>query len=297
MRKRLIIIISLLAIGLACLLYYTFHNGAPSDTLTLYGNVDVRQVDLGFRVFGRVTAMPFEEGDLVPKGAFMGSIDKQPYLDQVRQAEANVEAIRRQLINSELIMKRREEIVGAGAVSDEDYQNALATRDVNLANLKQAEAALGVALTDLRDTEVYCPTEGTILTRVREPGTVVTIGEPIYTLSVLSPVWVRAYVAEPDLGKIYPGMVGEIYTDTLGGPSYKGHIGFISPIAEFTPKTVETTQLRTDLVYRLRLYADNPDQYLKQGMPVTVKLFLKKEKVKGKVAKKAPPLKKDVSKK
>ena len=75
---------------------------------------------------------------------------------------------------------------------------------------------------------------------------------------------------------IYYGMPVEIYTDIQdsveGGPVYTGQIGFISPVAEFTPKTVETTRLRTDLVYRIRVYANNPDQYLKQGMPVTVKV-------------------------
>jgi HlyD family secretion protein len=67
-------------------------------------------------------------------------------------------------------------------------------------------------------------------------------------------------------------MPAEVYTDTPGGKVYKAAVGFISPVSEFTPKTVETTQLRTDLVYRIRVYADNPDLGLRQGMPVTVKL-------------------------
>ena len=119
-------------------------------------------------------------------------------------------------------------------------------------------------------------TDGIILTRIREPGTVVNPSDPVYTLSVISPVWIRAYVNEPELSMIYYGMPAEIYTDTQegadAGPIYTGQVGFISPVAEFTPKTVETTKLRTDLVYRIRVYADNPDQYLKQGMPVTVKV-------------------------
>ncbi len=274
MRKWLIIALFLLFIS--AIFYYFVHDHQIKNRkqLTLYGNIDVRQVDLGFRVYGRVTSMPFEEGDFVPKGAFMGQIDKQPYLDKVHEAQANIEAIKRQLANAQLILTRREETVGSGAISDEDYQDALSSRDVYMANLKLAKATLGVALTDLKNTEVYCPTDGTILTRIREPGTVVTVAEPIYTLSIISPVWVRAFVAEPDLGHVYPGMSAEIHTDTKGGKVYKGHVGFISPVAEFTPKTVETTQLRTDLVYRLRIYAENPDQGLRQGMPVTVKLLL-----------------------
>ncbi len=138
------------------------------------------------------------------------------------------------------------------------------------ANLAQAKAALGVAITNLKDTKVFAPHEGTILTRIREPGSIVNVGDPIYTLTLTDPVWIRAFVSEPQLGLIYPGMKAEVYTDSK--QTYTGHIGFISPVAEFTPKTVETTELRTDLVYRLRIIADNPDKYLKQGMPVTVKL-------------------------
>jgi HlyD family secretion protein len=94
----------------------------------------------------------------------------------------------------------------------------------------------------------------------------------VATLSLNDPVWIRAYVPEPDLGKIWPGMPAEIFTDTRPEHPYKGQVGFISPEAEFTPKNVETPRLRTDLVFRLRVVADNPDEGLRQGMPVTVKL-------------------------
>lgn len=279
MRSRLLIIF--IIVGILLLtggLYLLLKKTLPKDVLVLYGNVDVRQVDLGFRVFGRVTLMPWEEGDLVTPGALVATLDKQPYLDAMREAEANIEAVKANLANAERIVKRRESIVAEGAVAKEDYENAVASRDVLLANLKQAEAALGVAMTDLANTEIYAPTKGTILTRIREPGTIVNVSDPVYTLSVTSPVWIRAFVSEPELGLIYPGMPAEIHSDTPGGKVYHGRIGFISPVAEFTPKTVETTQLRTDLVYRIRVYADNPDEGLRQGMPITLKLPLKEKK-------------------
>lgn len=274
MQRLIFILLIAAAAGLAVGAYFTWHRKEPSDALVLYGNVDVRQVDLGFRVAGRVHAMYFEEGDLVEEGTLMASLDPQPYLDQVHQSAASLESTRTSLVQAEKVFKRREELIRDGSVSQEDYENALSSRDVLQANLKQGEASLGVAQTNLKDTEFVAPTKGTILTRIREPGTVVREGDPIYTLSILSPVWIRAYVSEPQLGQIYPGMEAEIFTDTPQAPSYRGHIGFISPIAEFTPKTVETTQLRTDLVYRLRIIADNPDHGLRQGMPVTVKLRL-----------------------
>ena len=241
MWRKILLLVILVVIILGLVLYHYSENFTNKDVLVLYGNVDVRRVDLGFRIDGRVQSMIFEEGDLVPKGKLMAFLEKPPYDDQLRQAQANVESAKLTLENADKILKRRQELVTEGGVAREDYENALSSRDVYAANVLQAEASLGVAQTNIKDTELFCPTVGIILTRIREPGTVVSVSNPIYTLSILSPVWIRAFVSEPDLGRIYPGMRAEIYTDTPGGKIYKGHIGFISPVSEFTPKTVEAT--------------------------------------------------------
>jgi HlyD family secretion protein len=89
-------------------------------------------------------------------------------------------------------------------------------------------------------------------------------------LTLATPVWVRTYVNERDLGLVEPNTEVHVVTDTSPGKPYKSKIGFISPTAEFTPKSVETRELRTDLVYRMRVVVDNPDGGLRQGMPVTV---------------------------
>lgn len=273
MRKGFVLILILCSIALGIRGYFFYKSfREEKDHITLYGNVDVRQVDLGFRVSGRVEKLYFEEGDLVRKGTLMATLEKQPYEDLVLQSKANLESIKNSLKNAETLLKRRQELIKDGSVSQEDLDDALTSRDVYLANLKAAEANLGVSIKNFKDTNVYAPSDGTILTRIREPGTVVNVADPVYTLSIISPVWIRAYVAEPFLGMIYPDMLAEVHTDTKGGKVYEGRIGFVSPVAEFTPKTVETTQLRTDLVYRLRVYVDNPDWGLRQGMPVTVVL-------------------------
>ena len=84
-------------------------------------------------------------------------------------------------------------------------------------------------------------------------------------------VYVRAYVDEPDLGKVSPGARVTVTSDSTDRV-YEGQVGFVSPRAEFTPKSVETPELRTDLVYRLRIIIREPDDALRQGMPVTVRL-------------------------
>lgn len=252
------------------LIDFAYRERENPGEITLYGNVDVRQVDIGFRVSGQVTQLMFEEGDQVPQGTLMCTLDNTPYDSKLKEALAAAEAVQANLDNAEILLRRRQELIGSGAVSQEDLDNALANRDQLAANLLETEAAIQVAKDDLSYTQAYAPTDGIILTRIREPGTVVNPADPVYTLSVSSPVWIRAFVDEPNLGRVSYGMTAEVLTDT--GRRYTGKIGFISPVAEFTPKTVETAKLRTDLVYRLRVYVDNPDHLLVQGMPVTVKL-------------------------
>lgn len=271
-RSTVTIIIVILLCVIATLLYFHFRPKQNPNELTLYGNVDVRQVDIGFRVNGRVNKLLFEEGDKVPTGTLMATLDKAPYDSQVKEAIANRDAIKANYDNAVKLLKRRQELIGIGGVSQEDLDNATASRDQLRANLLQAEAAIVVAQDNLSYTDTFAPTDGIILTRIREPGSVVLESEPVYTLSVSSPIWIRAFVDEPDLGRVHYGMKASVYTDVKGSRVYEGKIGFISPVAEFTPKTVQTTELRTDLVYRLRIYVDNPNQELLQGMPVTVKI-------------------------
>lgn len=259
-------------IGGAAILFVMFFSSSDGKELILYGNVDVRLVDISFRVAGKVEEVCFEEGDFVERGALLARLDQTPYNSKVEMAAANLGRVFVSLKNAETLFHRRQELIGVGGVSVEDLDNAKSSFDQLFANWIQAKAELKVEEDYLKYTEVFAPTDGVILTRVREPGSVVNPSEPILTLSIVSPVWVRAYVNEKELGKIAYGMKAEVVTDTKGAPHYEGKIGFISPIAEFTPKTVETADLRTDLVYRVRIYVDNPDWRLKQGMPVTVRL-------------------------
>ncbi len=193
-----------------------------------------------------------------------------------------------------------ERLVKIQGVSQDDVDREKAAVDSAAARLKQAEESLRLAVLGpryediaaaraqlaqqdatiiqierrLSDCDLIAPSAGVILTRARERGAIIQPGETVFTLTLTTPVWVRTYVDELDLGRIHPDMRGSVVTDTALDRPYAGHIGFISPTAEFTPKTVETRSLRTSLVYRLRVIVDNPDGGLRQGMPVTVTLPL-----------------------
>ncbi|RLA58989.1 MAG: hemolysin D, partial [Gammaproteobacteria bacterium] len=141
------------------------------------------------------------------------------------------------------------------------------------ATLKSAEARLALAQEVLKDAELYAPVDGIIRDRILEPGDMASPQTPVVTLALTNPVWVRAYVSETALGRLAPGMSADVSTD-----SYPGWIGFISPTAEFTPKNVETPELRTRLVYQVRIYACNPQEELRLGMPATVSISLHQPK-------------------
>ena len=96
--------------------------------------------------------------------------------------------------------------------------------------------------------------------------------KPVFSLAVTDPKWVRAYVAEPDVGKLRTGMAASVALDSFPDRRFNGWVGFISPVAEFTPKTVETTELRTSLVYEVRVFVNDPSDQLHLGSPASVYL-------------------------
>ena len=139
------------------------------------------------------------------------------------------------------------------------------------AQLAQARANLASAQLAVRDAVLVAPSDGIVLTRVIELGSMVQAGSAAFNVSLTKPVWVRAYVPEPQLGLFPAGAHVTLLTDSRPGKPYHGVVGFVSPTAEFTPKSVETTDLRTSLVYRIRVVVDDADVQLRQGMPVTIR--------------------------
>lgn len=322
----LLIVLAVAAGGLAYVRYWESDEDSTKN-LVLYGNVEIRQVDLAFNVDGRISEMSVEEGGTVSEGQVLARLDEARYRAALNVAAATIESQKAVVARLEAgsrpqeIEKARADVRAAEAVwntavatlkrqrklavdrfaSQQALDNAraaereargkldalkqalaLAIEGARVediaearANLSAARAERALAQSHLDDTVLYAPDDGVILTRIQEPGAVILANTPIYTLALSDPVWVRAYISEPDLGRVFPGMKAQIVTDTAPDKVYDGWVGFISPTAEFTPKTVQTTEIRTNLVYRLRVYAKNPDRSLRQGMPVTVRLIEK----------------------
>ena len=328
--KKIILFLLLIALGVGGYFGWRHWEASrlteESRTLTLYGNIEIRRVNLGFRVPGRITEILYKEGDKIEKEAVIARLDREPYEDslavanaQIRSAEANYEKLKagnrpQEIEQARATLQQREatlavleadyartrKVFDSGAYTQQDLDTSVARRDEAIAAKRLAEESLNLLLegfrqediaageaqlaearanlkrlqTSLDDTELKCPNDGILLTRVEEPGAIVNQGQTVVTLSLRDEVWVYVYVPAALQGIVQPGMRAEIFTDAHPTKPYTGQVGFISPEAEFTPKTVQTTELRTDLVYRVRIIADTPDGGLCQGMPVTVKLYL-----------------------
>jgi HlyD family secretion protein len=143
-----------------------------------------------------------------------------------------------------------------------------------LANARVARAKVGLDRVTLGYTTLRAPFTGVLAVREAELGELAAPGVAIFTLDDLDRVWLRAYVNEQDLGKIRLGEAAEITTDTYPGHVFPGRVGFIASQAEFTPKTVQTYAERVTLVYRIRIYIDNPTHTLLPGMPADARIAL-----------------------
>lgn len=325
--KKIVIVFAIVLALVAVAVYYSQQRSKQQgDTLTLFGNVDIREIQLSVNASEHIAEIYVEEGDRVKKGQLLASLHTELLEAQLAEAQAKLLAQQQTLAKlkagsrKEEIAKARAEAAAAKAeakmardsarrlqkllpkkqASEDDVESALARADAAKARAEAAEQSLAlvvagpriedIAIADaqlqaakaqvalarqrLDDARLYAPADGVIRNRILDPGDMVSPQSAILTLALLDPVWVRAYVPETALGKIASGFKADIMSDSFPGKVYTGWVGYISPTAEFTPKNVQTPELRTRLVYSIRVYACNAQNELRLGMPVTVTIPL-----------------------
>lgn len=323
--KKAILIPFVLLVG-AGLTWFLWEKTHPekSDSITLYGNVDLRQVDLAFIQSERLESVLVEEGDSIKKGQKVAtqehirlqqSVDqakeqaeaaRQRYIravngprkEDIAKARANVASAQASLENAKIRSERFANLVATQSVSKQDAADALATEKIQVANLdvvqkelelllagtriediadaeaeyKSASALLLIREQSLKDAVLYAPCDAVVRNRLLNPGDIATPQRPVLNLSILNVKWVRAYLNETQLGLVKTGDEAEVFTDSFPDAPMPGTVGFISSTAEFTPKNVETPDLRTALVYEIRVIVPDPENRLRLGAPATVKL-------------------------
>ena len=326
MNKR-ILPIGLLVLAVIGVAWWLTHRHAASNEIVLYGNVDLREVDLAFNDSQRIDSVLVREGDRVRKGQILARLDTsrlQPQLaqaqaqaaaqhaavdrlhhgsrpEEVAQARANLtlaQADARQAHDSYRRLEAVFSTSGGRAVSRQEVDDAKAQADVADAKVAVSRKALQLALLgpreediaqgealldgeqaqvallqqELADADLRAPLDAIVRSRIAEPGDMASPQKTALTLAITDPKWVRAYVSETDLGRVGSGMAATVAVDSFPGRRFEGWVGFISPVAEFTPKTVQTQELRSSLVYEIRVFVKDPGDQLRLGMPATVYL-------------------------
>ena len=142
------------------------------------------------------------------------------------------------------------------------------------AQLQATQAQLELLEYQISQGQLKAPADAVVRSRLLEPGDMATPQRPVFALALTDPKWVRVYVNEPDLGRVRPGMAARVVTDSEPDRPIDGKVGYISSVAEFTPKSVQTEELRTSLVYEVRVLVEDAKDVLRLGQPATVRLVL-----------------------
>ena len=219
--------------------------------------------------------------------------------EEIRQAEGNLRQAQAAAEHAAGVYQRKRDIyTSIAGISQQELDNAYHDMEAKQATMSVAEAALQEAkagprqediagaeagLQALRNEqlryiyllsqyELQAPDDGVIRSRLLEAGDMASPSKPVFKLSLPGKKWVRAYVPETELGRVYEGQQARVYIDSLPGKAIGGQVGYISGTAEFTPKHVQTEELRTSLVYEVRVYVDDADNVLRLGMPATVRI-------------------------
>jgi HlyD family secretion protein len=393
-KKRLKIILPVLAILLAYGAYRIFWTKGALDEILLSGNIEVTDARLGFKIQGRLAKRLVDEGEdvgvsqtlalldpvdetlavavaeanLAREEAALGELEAGSRPEEIRVAEAKLEEARHALEElqagsriqevadaraevaraeesakgaaaalelARLSRERLTRLSSEGVASPQDFDSvrteydarlhaheeamarlviarerlslsvegpraeriaaakaaheaALAHRDLVKAGtrpetIKKAEAQVRVSRESLRqarqrlvDATLAAPFAGTILSKSAEPGEYLSPGSPVVTVGDLDHPWLRVYLGERDLARVKLGQAVEVTTDSAPDRVFAGRVGFISGEAEFTPKSVQTFEERTKLVYRVKVYVGNPGRALKPGMPADARIRIER---------------------
>lgn len=331
MNKKLIaVVLVVIAVVIIGFWAWKYNNKNQKDNiLTLYGNVDIRQVSLAFEQSGRIEKLLVQEGDKVKAGQVLAALNTNALQIQAKQAQAQLKAQQEAIVKQDVgarpeeISQAKAQLASAQAELDKTNKNlqrlqilvsstdgraisqqeldyaksnkdsadaAVRERQANLeliikgarqedreatkAQYEVTKANLDLINYNLTQAELKSPVNAVVRARLQEVGDMTTAQKAVYTLALTDPKWIRVYVNEQDLSSIKMGGTAQVIRDSDPNQPINGKIGYISSVAEFTPKTVQTEEIRTTLVYEVRVYVNDPNDQLKMGQPVTVKVPL-----------------------
>jgi HlyD family secretion protein len=264
------------------------------------GRLEAKQIDIATKYQGRIADVLADEGDMVDPGQIVAKMDTQPLEAQLRNAEAKIreEEDNRRTAQADVVVKQAEfayaqkqyrrskELVPRGAVSQQEADIDLARMQASQAALLGAKAQAVRATSaidaanaeaerlraEIEDSVLKAPIRGRVQNRLAEPGEVLPAGGKVLNLVDLSDVYMYLFLPEPIAGKVALGSQARIVLDAAPEYPIRASVSFVSPEAQFTPKSVETAEERHNLTFRVKLQLDKSrlrqfEPYVKVGIP------------------------------
>jgi HlyD family secretion protein len=281
------------------------------DVIEASGTIEGTDINIGSEVLGRITDLRVKEGSSVNPGDTLLLVDNREYRLQLAAAQAGLmaqdaayrlavkgsrdediaqaEAAYRtaqtdyqrmkELLRTQTVTQKQFDDAYARYVAAEQTYDKLKTglrpEEIETTKVKRDQAAAQVELLrkKLHDCAILAPSKGTVTLKAIEQGELVTVGMNVLRLTYLDHIKLTIYVSETDLGRVKLGQSADILIDSFGPDRpFKGVVTYISPVAEFTPKNVQTKEERSKLVFGVKIEADNTDGFLKPGLPADARI-------------------------
>jgi len=300
-KTLILIVVALAVVGGGVAWWVLSKPKLPPGFAGANGRVEATQVDIAAKYAGRLKTVDAHEGDTVEAGQVVATIDTEPLEAQLRAskaqiveaqnnlrtANAQVRSSQAQLGLASKELKRAEQLVKTGAVSGQERDADQAKVDVAQANLAgyqaqatRAQSAIEAATAEserlqaeINDNTLKAPLRARVQSRMAEPGEVLAAGGKVLSLLDLNDVYMYVFLPTNAAGKLALGADARVVLDALPGFPIKAQVSYISPNAQFTPKTVETAEERHNLTFRVKLQITNKEglrqleRMVKVGVP------------------------------
>lgn len=275
---------------------------SDKHTADAYGNFEAVEVIVSADAAGKLLEFNIDEGYSLHRGEIIGWIDTAQMVFERDRLQAQIAALRAQIPDKDALiaslyeqlakqrneLKRYQSLVKADAATVQQVENLGYDVRVTDGQIRAKESELSTqtksilaqmepirtqifAIQDrINNAYVVNPIRGTVLAKYAEQHELASIGKPLYKISNLDTLILRAYIAEPQLSTVAIGQRVRVAVDSGDSlRSYTGRLGWVASQAEFTPKVIQTKDERVNLVYALKIYVAN-DGSLKIGMPAEV---------------------------
>ncbi len=284
---------TILLLSVTFLLFSCSRNDQKSDA---YGNFEGTEIIVSAQVPGELMFFNIEEGDLLGKGAVIGLIDttdlslskklllqqKQTIGAQLQNIRSEIEVQQQQLKNNLVNQKRIQNLYNEGAATQKQLDDINGLVDINKKQIAATHSRKEAIINQMKSVDVQVeqvnrkiekcmivnPEKGTVLVKYSEAGELTGTGKPLYKLADLEKMKLKAYISGDQLAHISIGQEVEVMYDDnkLENKKITGIVEWISPTAEFTPKTIQTKEERVNLVYAVKVSVHNNGE-IKIGMP------------------------------